>query len=141
MPRRQREGVTVLRVEVANDACAPFFPRDGRERTQVRTHDDVTEAGLPVRERQRADYLVLDIPAENDVALREAFAFGGCKEVLRAHPLASVDAVEVAAPDFDGTQMVLLDEVGDALDVHRACLPPSSVGRIVPERRRPSAAV
>jgi len=53
--------------------------------------------------------------------------------VLRAHPLASIYAVEVAAADLDSAQTILVDEMSDALDI-RACLPPSSVGRIVPER-------
>src|SRR5438132_2685728 len=141
LPRRQRERLAVLGVEIADDAGAPFFPGDGCERTDVGPHHDVAETCLPVREGQRSDYFVLDVPAEDHVALWEAFTLRRRKEVLRAHPLAAVNAIQVAAADLDSAQMILVDEVSNALDVHLACLPASSVGRIVPERLVPGAAV
>ena len=134
-------GVAVLGVVIADDAGAAFLPWDGREGAEVRPHDDIAEAGLPVREGQRPDDLIPNIPAKNNVALRKSFAFRRGQEVLRAHPLATEDPIEVAAADLDAAQMVLVDEMSGDLDVHRACLPPSSVGRIVPERLVHGAAI
>ncbi len=69
--------------------------------------------------RQGADHLVLDVPAEEDVALGEPL-LGGGEEVVGADPLAAVDAVEVGAADADGPDVVVTEELFSGLDVHGA---------------------
>ena len=89
------------------------------ESAEVRPHDDIAEAGLPVGERQGADDLVLDIPTEEHVALGESISYGG-EELLGADTLAAIDTVHVAAADLDDTDVVLLDGCGYGVDVHLA---------------------
>ncbi len=132
--------VADLSVEVADDGGAVLLPGDDSQGRQVGPGDDVGEADLPVGVGEGADDFVLDVPAEEDVALGKA-VLGGGQEVVGTDPLAPVDAVQVGAADADGPYVMVTQQLSGSFDVHGATSARGRLGlsgRIVPsgERKR-----
>src|SRR6185295_19571 len=98
----------MLVVRVADDRGGGGLPGDDAERRQVGAQDHVGEAGIGAAdgEGRTGDHLLGDVPAEDHVALGEAFAGATGEKLFGRNAFSAVDAVHIGRADLDGFDAV-----------------------------------
>ncbi len=98
-----------------------LIPGNHRERGEIRVHDDVSKAALPVAELEARQHVLGDVPAKKHVALSKS-AVQRIKKVLGSNALAAKDAFHVGRADFDKLDLSGLDLTSDLSNVHRVSI-------------------
>jgi len=107
----------MLGPEVADAGSDMLIPGNHRERREIRVHDDVSKAALPVAELEARQHVLGDVPAKKHVALSKS-AVQRIKKVLASNALAAKDAFDVGRADFDKLDLSGLDLTSDLSNVH-----------------------
>src|SRR5262249_8529630 len=99
-PRSDVECRTCRGVDIADRCCHTGLPRYRLHRRKVGHQDDIAIPGMPTGVFEAIDQRVTDVPPEDNVGDHRAPVSYGTEKVLRRHPLAAEQAVDVGSAEL-----------------------------------------